>query len=64
MFVDAVFEAPASCAFPILWLAVIMASIQIYADFSGCMDMVLGSAQLLGVSLPEIFSKLFLLPDL
>ena len=59
MFVDAVFEAPASCAFPILWLAVIMASIQIYADFSGCMDMVLGLSQLLGVSLPENFSQPF-----
>ena len=59
MFVDAVFETPASFAFPILWLAVIAASIQIYADFSGCMDMVLGLSQLLGVPLPENFSQPF-----
>ena len=59
IFVSAVFDAPHSFSAVMIWLAVIAASIQIYADFSGCMDVVLGLSALLGVRLPENFSQPF-----
>ena len=40
-------------------LAVIFYAIQIYADFSGCMDIVIGSAKLYGIVLPENFNSPF-----
>lgn len=39
--------------------AVLCYTIQIYCEFSGCMDMVIGSAQLFGVHLPENFERPF-----
>ncbi|MCI8511446.1 MAG: MBOAT family protein, partial [Lachnospiraceae bacterium] len=33
--------------------------IELYADFSGCMDIVLGLSQMLGISLPENFERPF-----
>ena len=36
-----------------------MYTIQIYADFSGCMDIVCGSAYLFGIELPENFKRPF-----
>lgn len=39
--------------------AVLCYTIQIYCEFSGCMDMVIGSAQLFGVRLPENFERPF-----
>ncbi|MBR4610886.1 MAG: MBOAT family protein [Erysipelotrichaceae bacterium] len=41
-------------------LAVASYMIQLYTDFSGCMDMVIGTAQLFGISLPENFDAPFL----
>jgi len=41
-------------------LAVASYMIQLYTDFSGCMDMVIGTAQLFGISLPENFDSPFL----
>lgn len=37
----------------------IMYTLQIYAEFSGCMDIVLGSAKMLGIALPENFKRPF-----
>lgn len=34
-------------------------TVQLYAEFSGCMDIVLGSAQLFGITLPENFDHPF-----
>lgn len=40
-----------------LLLAVALYSIQIYADFSGCMDIVSGIAQMFGIELPKNFLR-------
>ena len=37
----------------------ILFTVQIYMEFSGCMDIVLGSAELFGVTLPENFERPF-----
>lgn len=43
-----------------LFFAVILFAIQEYADFSGCMDIVLGTASLFGIKLTENFKSPFL----
>lgn len=40
-------------------IAVICYAIQIYADFSGCMDIVIGASRMYGVILPENFNSPF-----
>lgn len=42
-----------------LIVAVILYAIQIYADFSGCMDIVIGASKMYGVNLPENFDSPF-----
>lgn len=44
---------------PLLLLGVLLYALQIYCDFSGCMDIVIGSSQLYGVRLPENFESPF-----
>lgn len=41
------------------WIALFVWPIQIYADFSGCMDIALGTAELFGIKLPENFNNPF-----
>lgn len=41
------------------WIAVLLYPIQIYSDFSGCMDIVLGTAEMFGISMPENFNNPF-----
>ncbi len=41
------------------WIAVFLYPIQIYSDFSGCMDIVLGTAEMFGISMPENFNNPF-----
>ena len=41
------------------WLALLLYPIQMYCDFSGCMDIVIGSAQLFDIKLPENFRNPF-----
>ncbi len=41
------------------WLAVFLYPLQIYTDFSGCMDIVLGSAELFGIHMAENFRNPF-----
>ena len=43
-----------------LWIAVFLAPLQIYTDFSGCMDIVLGTAELFDIHLSENFRSPFL----
>ena len=38
-----------------LWIALLLYPIQMYADFSGCMDIVIGAAECFGIKLPENF---------
>ena len=42
-----------------LWLAAVCFVLQLYTDFSGCMDIVLGMSQTLGIELPENFRTPF-----
>lgn len=41
------------------WLAVFLYPLEIYTDFSGCMDIVLGAAELFGIQMPENFHNPF-----
>ncbi len=41
------------------WVAVFLYPLQIYTDFSGCMDIVLGSAELFDIHMPENFKNPF-----
>lgn len=41
------------------WVALLLYPIQMYTDFSGCMDIVLGTAELFGIRLPENFNNPF-----
>ncbi len=42
-----------------LWMAFLLYPIQMYADFSGCMDIALGTAECFGIRLPENFNNPF-----
>ena len=41
------------------WVALLLFPIQMYADFSGCMDIVIGTAEIFGIKLPENFNSPF-----
>ena len=58
--VSAAFANPASLDRTQLLLATVLYSFQLYADFSGYTDIVLGVGQVLGLSLPENFRQPFL----
>lgn len=59
VYVDTVFENTAGYGGLTLLCAVFFYAIQIYADFSGCMDMVLGISELFSVTMSENFDKPF-----
>ena len=42
-----------------IWFGAVMFTIQLYTDFSGCMDIVIGAAEALGIRLPENFAQPF-----
>lgn len=42
-----------------VWIAFVFFVLQLYADFSGCIDIVLGASQLFGIKLPENFDLPF-----
>lgn len=41
------------------WVALVLFPIQMYADFSGCTDIVIGTAELFGIKMPENFNSPF-----
>lgn len=41
------------------WIAFVAFPLQLYADFSGCIDIALGTAELFGIRLPENFNSPF-----
>ena len=57
--VQLVFSDTEKFSGPLLFLGVAMYAVQIYCDFSGCMDIVLGASRLYGVKLPENFESPF-----
>jgi alginate O-acetyltransferase complex protein AlgI len=57
LFTDAVFGNVGAFRGPSLLLAVLLYSVQIYADFAGYTDMALGSARVFGLSLTRNFDR-------
>lgn len=43
-----------------IWIATVCFAFQLYTNFSGCMDIVLGMSQTFGLKLPENFDTPFL----
>lgn len=44
----------------LILMAIILFAIQLYCDFSGCMDIIMGTSKLFGIDLPENFNAPFL----
>jgi len=61
--VNNVYQDPMHASLPVAWLTMWAYAIQIYCDFSGYTDMALGSAELLGITLPENFNRPYLAPN-
>ena len=60
IFVDAVYSDTASQTGTALFLASIFYTVQIYMDFSGCVDIALGVSQIFGISLRPNFNQPYL----
>lgn len=60
LFVTPVFEGYQQCGGIILLLAAVMGAVQLYCDFSGCMDIALGMSEIFGIKLEENFKRPFL----
>ena len=60
MVVDSIYSEPASWGAGYLVLGTFCFSFQLYTDFSGCMDIILGVSEALGIRLPENFNRPFL----
>ena len=58
-FVSAVYGGASSAAGPYLVAASLLFSYQIYLDFSGCCDIAIGGARILGIDLLENFNRPF-----
>lgn len=54
-----VFDSPQSYVGVEIVLAIFLCAIELYADFSGCMDIVCGASQTMGVTLDENFKHPF-----
>lgn len=59
MLVDKVYVGYESYSGVVIMTAAISYTIQLYMEFSGCMDIVIGSGQLFGIHLPENFRQPF-----
>lgn len=59
IFVRSVYQTAGSCAGPYLVAASLLFSYQLYMDFSGCCDIAIGGAQMLGIELTENFNRPF-----
>lgn len=57
--VDVVYETYSVYPGAYIWIATIFYAFQLYTDFSGCMDIVLGMSESLGLILPENFRTPF-----
>lgn len=58
--VDAVWGNPNEYSGLFTWMALLLYPIQMYTDFSGCMDIVIGTAEMFGIRLAENFRNPFL----
>lgn len=59
MLVDTVYGAYMTYPGAYIWFATVCYAFQLYTDFSGCMDIVLGMSESLGIILPENFQTPF-----
>ena len=59
LFIRQVFSGYAEYDGFVIAVAVVCYTIQLYMDFSGTMDLVMGSGQIFGVTLPENFRRPF-----
>lgn len=59
IFVNSVYEDFTIYTGLYIWIAVFAFAIQLYTDFSGCIDIVLGVSELFGIYLPENFDLPF-----
>ncbi|MCM1385935.1 MAG: hypothetical protein NC231_01295 [Bacillus sp. (in: Bacteria)] len=59
LIVDSVYTHYESYHVLLIWAGIFCFAIQLYADFSGCMDVVLGTAECMGIYLPENFKNPF-----
>ena len=59
LIVNTIFADPASYGGSVQFAAVLLYTFQIYAEFSGCMDMVCGVSQMFGIDLAENFKRPF-----
>ena len=59
MLVDTVYGAYMTYPGAYIWFATVCYAFQLYTDFSGCMDIVLGMSESLGIVLPENFQTPF-----
>lgn len=59
IYTNAVFNAPQKFAGIEIVIAVILCCIQLYADFSGCMDIVGGISEVIGIHLDQNFNQPF-----
>lgn len=57
---DPVFDSPNSYVTGSLWIGLVAYAVQIWADFSGYTDMAIGTAQMLGIRLPQNFFSPYL----
>lgn len=56
---DAMFADPVSYGGIYVWIGTALYVIEIYADFSGCMDIIMGVSECFGIMLPENFRTPF-----
>ena len=59
-FIGTFFDEPAKYSGLIMVIAAVLYSIQIYADFSGCIDIVSGVSEMLGIKLEKNFNHPYL----
>ena len=59
LFTRTVFASPGEFAGFEIFLAVSLCAVELYADFSGCMDIVIGAAETMGITLDENFKRPF-----
>lgn len=58
-FVNDVFRAPNDYSGLYIWVAGVVCAVQVYADFSGNMDVIMGVSECFGIRLPENFRQPF-----
>lgn len=59
LLVEKVFDNPRGFSGVLIVVAAVAYTIQLYMEFSGCMDIIIGSGNLFGVTLPENFRQPF-----